>query len=64
MNIRFIDKQLFKGTRKGIEGIEKIKEIKEIKIFNTRVERDENNEKRKSYFNDIIIDRNERYRYF
>ena len=60
MNVRFIDKQLFKIIRNV-----KTKKIEEIEFFNIKTKCDESNKKRKSYFNNnIIIEKNERYRYF
>ena len=59
LNIKLINKQLFKNIQNV--KIEEIKKIEEIEFFNTRVRRDKNNEKRENYFNNIIINRNERY---
>ena len=59
MNIKLINKQLFKNIQNV--KIEEIKKIEEIEFFNTRVRRDKYNEKRENYFNNIIINRNERY---
>ena len=58
LNVRFVDEQLPKGTR-GV-GIE---ETRGTESFNTRIRRDGNNEGRGSYFNDIIIGRDERYQH-
>ena len=59
LNVKLINKQSFKDIR-GV----KTEKIEKIESFNIKAKHNENNEKRENYFNNnIIIKRNERYRY-